>query len=159
MQTTEQKNSIFKGTRDPKNSNTAAKNSLINEELGNIDKMKQQPQSNKEAAELGYTVRNGYDPNKPNPDQDLASSDDDDLDDFHTDKDLEHDEIDEDDFEEENDELDNPRDILEDDFNEIEDLEDLDQDEDEDEDDDSEEENVTEEDFEENYPANDPRKF
>ncbi|MNY65777.1 hypothetical protein D3C86_2031010 [compost metagenome] len=59
------------------------------------------------------------------------------------------------------DELDNPSDVREredGDFNEVDDLEDIDPD-DKDEDDDFEEEEIEEEDSEEDYPANDPRKF
>ncbi|WP_281632247.1 hypothetical protein [Flavobacterium luteolum] len=141
---------------------------------------------NREIAERGYTVRNGFNPNRPNPDQeDFADDDLDDLnDDFHKDRDLEDNNDDiyevelEDDFEE-NDEFDNPSDLTEEeyDFNETEDvLEDLDEDDDEDdedeyieedieedigEDDDTDyiEDDVQEDKDDERYPENDPRKF
>jgi hypothetical protein len=125
--------------------------------------------SNEEIANRGYTIRDGHNPNKPNPDENTAFEDDlDDLnDDFHSDRDLEDDddtiyevELEDDDAEldidgnelnEVNDELDNPSD----DFNETEDdLEDLDQD-----DEGYIEDDVQEEDNIENYPENDPRKF
>lgn len=153
METASKKNSIPKENKKPKNN-------LINEDMHEIDQMKRTPQTNKEAADLGYTVRNGTDPNRPNPDRFLSTAEQTDLDnlndlddDFHTDKDLEHDEIDEFDLEIENDELDNPSDVVEEDFNEIEDLEDLDQD------DEPDQNAITEEDIEEDYPDNDPRKF
>lgn len=168
METTKQKNSPFQGNRDPRNqqSNSTDKNTLMNEEMYDIDKMKNTSETNREIAERGYTVRNGYDPNNPNPDQEKITNDEDDLDDldddFHKEEDLEHDEIDEDDLEEENDEFDNPNDLLNDDFNEVEDLDDIDQDNEEEEleDDELEEQDeIEEEETEENYPANDPRKF
>lgn len=134
-------------------------------------------------AERGYTVRNGHNPNRPNPDEkDYLSDDDlDDLnDDFHNDRDLEDNnddiyevELEGDDYEDEVDELDNPSAAGEDDydFNETEDvLEDLDEDEDEDEDDyveediedednDYIEDDVQEDNDDEEYPENDPRRL
>lgn len=146
MNTTDQKNSMIKGNKDPRNQNpnTNDRNTLMNEELYDIDDMKESDDSNKEIAERGYTVRNGHNPNKPNPDQ-LTDDEEDLNDDFHDEKDLKHDSDDL--YEEEldqngknvddvNDELDNPSDILEleDDFNETEeDLDDIDQDDDEEE--------------------------
>ncbi|MFC0777506.1 hypothetical protein [Flavobacterium sp. HJSW_4] len=136
----------------------------------------------REIAERGYTVRNGYNPNKPNPDQeDFVSDDDlDDLnDDFHNDRDLEDNnddiyevELEDDNYVEENDEFDNPSDLKEDeyDFNETEDaLEDIDDDEDDEDDyveedideDENEyiEDDVQEDNDDEEYPENDPRRF
>ncbi|KAF2518059.1 hypothetical protein [Flavobacterium foetidum] len=153
----------------------------INNHLEDITNVKESDNNNREIAERGYTVRNGYNPNGINPDQEDYLSDDDldDLDDdFHTDRDLEDNNDDiyevelesEDEYieegiddEVENDEFDNPADTFENDFNETEDdLEDIDQDEDEDyENEDNEyiEDDVQESDDEEDYPDNDPRKF
>jgi hypothetical protein len=169
MNTTEQKNST--SNRDPRNQNlnTADKNRLMNEELYDIDDMKETDNDNAAIAERGYTVRNGHNPDGINPDEMVYDKKDiEDLDDdFHSKKDLIHtsddlydDAVDED-LDPAVDELDNPSDVREredGDFNEVDDLEDIDQDE-EDEDDDFEEEEIEEEDSEEDYPANDPRKF
>lgn len=170
MNTTEQKNSTT-SNRDPRNQNlnTADKNRLMNEELYDIDDMKETDDDNAAIAERGYTVRNGHNPDGVNPDEmvyerkDIEELDDD----FHSEKDLIHtsddlydDAVDED-LDPAVDELDNPSDVREredGDFNEVDDLEDIDPD-DEDEDDDFEEEEIEEEDSEEDYPANDPRKF
>lgn len=149
------------------------------------DDVKKSDNDNREIAERGYTVRNGYNPNRPNPDQeDFVNDDDlDDLnDDFHTDRDLEDNNDDiyevelEDEFEE-NDEFDNPSDLKEDeyDFNETEDvLEDIDDEEEEEDDEDDDdyieedidnddndyiEDDVQEDSDDEGYPENDPRKF
>lgn len=169
MNTTEQKNSTT--SRDPRNQNlnTADKNSLMNEELYAIDDTKETDDDNSEIAERGYSIRNGHNPNKVNPDEMFYDKDDiEDLDDdFHSKKDLIHnsDDLYDDavdaDLEPAVDELDNPSDIREredGDFNEADDLEDIDPD-DEDEDEDFEEDEIEEEDSEEEYPANDPRKF
>lgn len=135
------------------------------------DDKREPDNNNAEIAERGYTVRNGYNPNGPNPDQEDYMSDDDldDLnDDFHNDRDLEDNnddifevELENDNLEEERDELDNPSDATENDldFNETEDvLEDLDEDEEEDE---SEyiEDDVQEDNDDEEYPENDPRRL
>ncbi|SHL80601.1 hypothetical protein [Flavobacterium saccharophilum] len=170
MNTTEQKNSTT-SNRDPRNQNlnTADKNRLMNEELYDMDDMKETDDDNAAIAERGYTVRNGHNPDGVNPDEmvydrkDIEELDDD----FHSEKDLIHtsddlydDAVDED-LDPAVDELDNPSDVREredGDFNEVDDLEDIDPD-DEDEDDDFEEEEIEEEDSEEDYPANDPRKF
>lgn len=180
MSTIDQNNDIFKAKRDSGNQRISDKETLLNNELQN-NEFEDIHQSNEEIAKQGYTVRNGYDPNKPNPDQEKITNDEDDLDDldddFHTEKDLEHDNDDdyiEEDLDDDgedlnitNDEFDNPSD----DFNETEDvLEDIDEDDDEDDDDDYKEDDVQEEDEdddfeeeeeeqEEDYPANDPRKF
>ena len=80
--------------------NTNRTNRDLNEHISsdrNLSKdlgadIKKPDNDNREIAERGYTVRNGYNPNRPNPDQeDFVSDDDlDDLnDDFHTDRDLE----------------------------------------------------------------------
>nr|WP_315247671.1 hypothetical protein [uncultured Flavobacterium sp.] len=152
--------------------NTTGKNVLMNEELYQNNEQKQ---TNKEIAEQGFAVRNGHDPNKPNPDERITNDEDDldDLnDDFHADRDLEGDDN-LDDLDEEidldgderivNDEFDNPSDSFENTFDETEeDLEDIDQDDEEiEEEDDFEykEDDIQEEENEENYPANDPRKF
>jgi hypothetical protein len=170
MNTTEQKNSTT-SNRDPRNQNlnTADKNRLMNEELYDIDDMKETDDDNAAIAERGYTVRNGHNPDGINPDEMVYDKKDiEDLDDdFHSEKDLIHtsddlydDAVDED-LDPAVDELDNPSDIREredGDFNEVDDLEDIDPD-DEDEDDDFEEEEIEEEDSEEDYPENDPRKF
>lgn len=148
------------------------KNVLMNEELYENNEQKQ---TNREIAEQGFTVRNGHDPNKPNPDERITNDEDDldDLnDDFHADRDLEDDDN-LDDLDEEidldgdervvNDEFDNPSDAFENTFNETEeDLEDIDQDEEEIEEEDNyeyREDDIQEEENEEDYPANDPRKF
>lgn len=170
MNTTEQKNSTT-SNRDPRNQNlnTADKNRLMNEELYDMDDMKETDDDNAAIAERGYRVRNGHNPDGVNPDEmvydrkDIEELDDD----FHSEKDLIHtsddlydDAVDED-LDPAVDELDNPSDVREredGDFNEVDDLEDINPD-DEDEDDDFEEEEIEEEDSEEDYPANDPRKF
>lgn len=117
--------------------NTTDKNILMNEELYQNNDQKQ---PNKEIAEQGFAVRNGHDPNKPNPDERITNDEDDldDLnDDFHSDRDLEGDDN-LDDMDEEidldgdekvvNDEFDNPSDAFENTFDETEeDLEEIDQ--------------------------------
>ncbi|WP_417941690.1 hypothetical protein [Flavobacterium sp. RS13.1] len=117
--------------------NTADKNNLMNEELYQNNDQKQ---TNKEIAEQGFAVRNGHDPNKPDPDERITNDEDDldDLnDDFHSDRDLEGDDN-LDDMDEEidldgdekvvNDEFDNPSDAFENTFDETEeDLEEIDQ--------------------------------
>ncbi|MNR09688.1 hypothetical protein D3C85_1259020 [compost metagenome] len=170
MNTTEQKNSTT-SNRDPRNQNlnTADKNRLMNEELYDMDDMKETDDDNAAIAERGYTVRNGHNPDGVNPDEmaydrkDIEELDDD----FHSEKDLIHtsddlyDDAVDDDLDPAVDELDNPSDVREredGDFNEVDDLEDIDPD-DKDEDDDFEEEEIEEEDSEEDYPATDPRKF
>jgi hypothetical protein len=178
MNTIDNKNSTIKGNRDPRNQSQNAndKNTLMNEELYNIDDVKKSDNDNSEIAERGYTVRNGTNPDIPNPDQ-ISDDDLDDLDDdFHTQRDLEDnedyiyeveledDELEDDELDangnelnEVNDEFDNPSD----DFNETEDdLEDIDQDDDEEEEEEEDEyveDDVQEED--EEYQENDPRKF
>lgn len=173
METTDQKNRVFQENINSENPIITDKNDFMNEELYDNDEFKgTYNESNREIAEQGFTVRNGHDPNKPNPDEEITNDEDDldDLnDDFHTDRDLEGD----DDLDEEpgreidldgderiiNDELDNPSD----DFNETEeDLEDIDQDDEdieEEEDYEYEEDDIQEEESEENYSNNDPRKF
>ncbi|MDR7210837.1 hypothetical protein [Flavobacterium piscis] len=152
MNTTEQRNNLATDTRNPENSNQNAgdRNNIVSEELYENDELKQ---TNEEIADRGYTIRNGYDPNNPNPDQERITNDEDDLDDldddFHNPKDLEHD----DEELEINDEFDNPSD----DFNETEDDEDLENDDLEEEDDFEDVE--IEEETEESYEENDPRKF
>ena len=177
MNTTEQKNSTT-SNRDPRNQNlnNADKNRVINEELYDIDDIKETDDDNSEIAERGYMVRNGHNPNEINPDEMVYDKKDiEDLDDdFHSKKDLIHnsDDLYDDavdaDLDPAVDELDNPSDIREredGDFSEVDDLEDID-DEDEDEDDEDEDDNdefegdeIEEEDSEEDYPANDPRRF
>ncbi|MBF4505445.1 hypothetical protein IRZ83_02125 [Flavobacterium sp. JLP] len=173
MNTIDNNNSTIKGNRDPRNQSQNAndKNTLMNEEMYNIDDVKKSDNDNSEIAERGYTVRNGTNPDIPNPDQ-ISDDDLDDLDDdFHTQRDLEDNEdyiyeveLEDDELDangnelnEVNDEFDNPSD----DFNETEDdLEDIDQDDDEEEeeeDDEYMEDDVQEED--EEYQQNDPRKF
>ena len=177
MNTTEQKNSTT-SKRDftNQNQNTADKNRLMNEELYDIDDMKQTDDDNAVIAERGYAVRNGHNPNEINPDEmfyekeDIENLDDD----FHSKKDLIHNSDDlydnavDADLDPAIDELDNPSDIREredGDFNEVDDLEDIDEDDDEEEEDEIEEDESEEDDFEENeiqeedYPENDPRKF
>lgn len=160
MNTTDKKNSALK--RDLKNENSNQRTTPTNEELFNLDKIKRAEDNNREIANRGYTIRDGHNPNKPNPDEKDFQEDDLDTldDDFHKDRDLEdnnddiyeveleegEDEEDELDIDgnlnEVNDELDNPSD----DFNETEDdLEDLDQD-------DEEEEEYIEDDVQEEDP-------
>jgi len=154
MNTTEQRNSLANDTKDPRNQNQYAgeRNDVVSEEFYDHDELNQ---TNEEIAERGYTIRNGYDPNNPNPDQERITNDEDDLDDldddFHSPKDLEHD--DDEDLQV-NDEFDNPSD----DFNETEDDEDLEDDDLEEEEEDFEEVEIEEE-SEESYEENDPRKF
>lgn len=170
MNTTDQKNSMIKGNKVPgnQNQNTTDRNNVANDDFNDIDDVKESDTDNREIAERGYTVRNGYDPNKPNPDQ-LTDDEEDLNDDFHSESDLNSNT---DDLYEEkldqngnniddvNDELDNPSDASlereEEDFNETEDdLEDID--------DEEEEEEYIEDDVQEEedaeYPDNDPRKF
>jgi hypothetical protein len=173
MDTTDQKNKVFQGNRKSENQKNSDKNEFMNAKLYDIDEFKETyNQSNREIAEQGFAVRNGHDPNKPNPDEDQITNDEDDLDDldddFHTDKDLEGDDN-LDDLDQEidlegdekivNDEFDNPSD----DFNETEeDLEDIDQDDDKIQEEENYkyiEDDIPEEDTKENYPAYDPRKF
>jgi hypothetical protein len=184
MNTTDKNNSTF--PRDPGNPNSSDRNTVMNEELYDLNTRETQ-NSRAEDAERGYTVRNGHNPNKPNPDQESAVYDDDldDLDDdFHKDRDLEDntdqiyevvledendlDDEDEDEYieedldeEVENDEFDNPADTFENDFNETEeDLEDIDDEEDFDDEEESEyiEDDVQEEN-DDDYIEEDKRRF
>ena len=174
MNTTDTKNSL---DRDVQNHISSDRN--LGKDLK--DDIRKPDNDSAEIAERGYTVRNGHNPDGPNPDENLSDYDLDDLnDDFHTDRDLESNnepifevELEDDDFEEENDELDNPSDAGEDDydFNETEEeaLEELDEDEDDEDDfveegieedeNDYIEDDVQENNDEEEYPENDPRKF
>ena len=73
-------------------------------------------QSNEEIAERGYTVRDGHNPDKPNPyekkSKDKISRIQEIDDDFHTDKDLEENDLDNNgNVINKNDELDNPSDL------------------------------------------------
>ena len=123
MNTTEQRDSLANDTRDPGNQNQNAedRNNVVSEEFYDNDELEQ---TNEEIADRGYTIRNGYDANNPNPDQERITIDENDLDDldddFHSPKDLEHDDEDL----QINDEFDNPSD----DFNETEYDEDLEDD-------------------------------
>ena|SRR6218665_327315 len=184
MNTTDKTNRTF--PKDP-GSPISDRNTVMNEELYDLNTRETQS-SRAEDAERGYTVRDGYNPNKPNPDQNgLGYEEDlDDLnDDFHTDRDLEdnNDDIyeivleEEDDFDDEeedeyieedldeeieNDEFDNPADTFENDFNETEeDLEDIDDEEEIEDEDDNDyiEDDVQEDNDNEEYPENDPRRF
>ncbi|MFD2939370.1 hypothetical protein [Flavobacterium notoginsengisoli] len=88
MNTTDKTNRTF--PKDP-GSPISDRNTVMNEELYDLNTRETQS-SRAEDAERGYTVRDGYNPNKPNPDQNgLGYEEDlDDLnDDFHTDRDLE----------------------------------------------------------------------
>jgi len=175
-------------TIDKKNSNYREMNSHFSSDrnLGKDlkDDATKPDNDNREIAERGYMVRNGHNPNRPNPDENLTDDDLDDLnDDFHNDRDLEdnNDDIYEVELEEERDELDNPSDAGEDDydFNETEEvLEDLDEEEDDDDEEEEEEEeedeyieedidddndyiedDVQEDNDDEEYPENDPRRL
>ncbi|MFH6995384.1 hypothetical protein [Flavobacterium sp. FlaQc-48] len=169
MNTTDKKNSTL--NKDYKNHNSYDRSNAVSDEFFDLDKTKTTEDSNEEIADRGYTVRDGHNPNKPNPDERYLDDEDDLNDDFHTDRDLEDNEdtiyeveledddaeldIDGNELNEVNDELDNPSD----DFNETEeDLEDLDQDDDEEEEE-YIEDDVQEKDDNEDYPDNDPRKF
>ncbi|MBB4802830.1 hypothetical protein HNP37_002905 [Flavobacterium nitrogenifigens] len=168
MSTIDKKNSNYREINDHFSSDRNLGKDLKNEGMKSDN-------DNREIAERGYMVRNGHNPNRPNPDQEDYLSDDDldDLnDDFHNDRDLEdnNDDIYEVELEEERDELDNPSDAGEDDydFNETEDvLEDLDEDDDEDEyieediDDDNDyiEDDIQEDNDDDEYPENDPRRL
>lgn len=168
MNTTNQQKDIHTGGIHNQSISSTDKDVLMNEELYQNNEHKQ---TNREIAEQGFAVRNGHDPNKPNPDEPITNDEDDldDLnDDFHSDRDLEGDDN-LDDMDEEidldgdervvNDEFDNPSDAFENTFNETEeDLEDIDQDEEED-NYEYQEDDIQEKENEENYPANDPRKF
>ncbi|CAC9974800.1 MULTISPECIES: hypothetical protein [Flavobacterium] len=182
MNTTDNRNGTF--PKDP-GSPDSDRNTVMNEELYDLN-TKETQNSRSEDAERGYTVRNGHNPNKPNPDERSGVYDDDldDLDDdFHKDRDLEdnNDDIyevvleDEDDFDEEdedeyieedldeqeldkveNDEFDNPADTFENNFNETE--EDLEDIDDDEEEEDSEyiEDDVQEDD---DYTEEDKRRL
>ncbi|WP_394774232.1 hypothetical protein [Flavobacterium sp.] len=169
MNTSDQNNSMIKGNKDPENQNpnTADRNDLMNEELYDIDDIKETDDDNSAIAERGYTVRNGHNPDTPNPDE-LTDDEEDLTDDFHSESDLNSNT--EDLYEEKLDnngnnvdaidELDNPSEASlereDEDFNETEDvLEDID---DEEEENDYVEDDVQEEEDTE-YPDNDPRKF
>ena len=142
MDTSEQRNRVIKENRD-------SRNEALNITHKNY-------QNDEDAENYGNNILNGYDPNKAIPDQEHIMTDEEDLsDDFHSPADL-----DDEDQEDLNDEFDNPSDAnINDDFNEVEDLEDIDEDDDEDLEDDLEEGEIEEEDSGDNYPDNDPRKF
>ena len=78
MNTTDKKNSTF--PRDPGSPNTEERNTVMNEELYDLNTRETQ-NNPAEDAERGFTVRNGHNPNKPNPDE-RSSLYDDDLDDL-----------------------------------------------------------------------------
>ena len=171
MNTTDQKNSMIQGNRIPENQNqNTDKSNLMNEELYDIDDMKESDTDNSEIAERGYTVRNGHNPDTPNPDE-LTDDEDDLTDDFHSENDLNsntddlyEEELDQNgnNVDDVDDELDNPSDASlereEEDFNETEDvLEDIDDEEEVEETEYIEDDVQEEEDVE--YPDNDPRKF
>ncbi|WP_291144371.1 hypothetical protein [Flavobacterium sp. UBA7680] len=183
MNTTDKRNGAF--PKDP-GSPSSDRNTVMNEELYDLN-TKETQNNLAEDAERGYTVRNGHNPNKPNPDERSGVYDDDldDLDDdFHKDRDLEDnnddiyevvledndlDDEDEDEYieedlneeeldEVENDEFDNPADTFENDFNETEDdLEDIDDDDDKEEDSEYVEDDVQEED--DDYTEEDKRRL
>jgi len=171
MNTIDQQNS-GKTNMDQRNQNMSDKNIHMDEELYDNNEFKDASQSNREIAEQGFTVRNGHDPNKPNPDERITNDEDDldDLnDDFHTDRDLEGDDT-IDDLDEEididgdekvvNDEFDNPSDNFSETFDETEeDLEIIDDEIEEEDDYEYQEDDIQEDENEEDYPANDPRKF
>nr|WP_294779575.1 hypothetical protein [uncultured Flavobacterium sp.] len=180
MNTTDKRNGTF--PKDLQNQ-ASDRNNVMNEELYDLNTQRTQS-SSAEDAERGYTVRDGHNPDGPNPDLNGRGYDEDqdDLnDDFHTDRDLEDndnvyevvleeesdledgedfDDDDEDlDEEVENDEFDNPADTFENDFNETEeDLEDID-DEDSEDETDYKEDDVQEDNDDEGYPENDPRRL
>jgi len=165
MNTTDKKNSTF--DKNYKNHNSYDRDNAVDDEFFDLDKTKETKDSNKEIANRGYTIRDGHNPDKPNPDEHETDLNNDLNDDFHTDRDLEdNDDVYEVELEEEdaeldidgnelsevNDELDNPSD----DFNETED--DLEDDEEDDEDE-YIEDDVEQDNDDEDYPDNDPRKF
>lgn len=170
MNTTDKKNSTFGG-----NQGMQDRNKVMNEELYELNDMKKTDNDNQEIADRGYTVRNGHNPNKPNPDEGVIGYEDDldDLnDDFHNENDLDDDndnnyEIELEDEEEyveedleENDEFNNPEDTFENDFTETEDaLDDIDDEDEDDENSEYIEDDVQEEDSEDDYSEEDPRKF
>ncbi|WP_264537269.1 hypothetical protein [Flavobacterium sp. N1736] len=114
METTDKRNSAV-GNRDPRNQNLNRQNTVLNEKLyANDEIRKANRQENIE--NYGYTIRDGYNPNKAIPDQERITNEDDldDLDDdFHAADDLEDDADDADNL---NDEFDNPSDNVNDDF-------------------------------------------
>ncbi|GIZ09886.1 hypothetical protein [Flavobacterium sp. UMI-01] len=74
-------------------------------------------QTQSEIAEQGYTVRDGHNPNTPNPYEEQITNDEFDLnDDFHTDRDLEEPLDSNGNIKNENDEFDNPSDSFVDDY-------------------------------------------
>lgn len=185
MKTTDKRNGTF--PRDP-GSPTSDRNTVMNEEFYDLNT--QETQNNRaEDAERGYTVRNGHNPNKPNPDERSGLYDDDldDLDDdFHKDRDLEDDndaiyevvleddnnlddededeyieeDLDEEELDEvENDEFDNPADTFENDFNETEDDLEDIDDEDEEEEDSEYVEDDVQEDNDDDYTEEDKRRL
>lgn len=88
MDTTDNRNGAF--PKDP-GSPSSDRNTVMNEELYDLNTRETQS-SRAEDAERGYTVRNGHNPDIPNPDERSGVYDDDldDLDDdFHKDRDLE----------------------------------------------------------------------
>ncbi|WP_264551176.1 hypothetical protein [Flavobacterium sp. N2038] len=151
MNTTDKRNSIYNS--DQRHQNTSDRNTVMNEELYDLDDIKTTDNDNAEIANRGYTIRNGHNPDKPNPDEEEDLNDD-----FHNQRDLEdHNdnyeiELEDNPDKNENDEFDNPDDSFENDFNETEDeLDDIDDEDDEDDD--------ADEYIEDDVQEEDPRKF
>jgi len=109
------------GTKDPRNQNLNRQNNILNDKLYDNDAMRRAAHQ-EDIRTMGYTTRNGYDPNKAIPDQEQIGYEDDldDLDDFQTSGDQEEEEI-------RNDEFDNPSDELEGDFTDPDDIDEEDE--------------------------------
>lgn len=107
------------GTRDARNQNLNRQNTVLNDRLYDNAEMRR-AQHQEDIKTHGYTIRDGYDPNKAIPDQERITHKEDDLDDvdydFNAPGDLEDD-----------DEFDNPSDNLENDYKDADDIDEEDE--------------------------------
>ncbi|KUJ60865.1 hypothetical protein AR687_15780 [Flavobacteriaceae bacterium CRH] len=104
------------GTKDSRNQNLNRQNTVLNERLYDNDEMRT-AHHQEDIKNQGYTIRNGYDPNKAIPDQEKITTKEDDLDDVDYDFNAPGDLEDDDEFDNPSDNLDDMDDLDEDDEN------------------------------------------
>jgi hypothetical protein len=104
------------GTKDSRNQNLNRQNTVLNERLYDNDEMRR-AHHQEDIKNQGYTIRNGYDPNKAIPDQEKITIKEDDLDDVDYDFNAPGDLEDDDEFDNPSDNLDDMDDLDEDDEN------------------------------------------
>ncbi|TDO83110.1 hypothetical protein EV143_102374 [Flavobacterium chryseum] len=102
------------GTKDPRSQNLNRQNTILNEKIYDNDEMRR-ANHQEDIKRYGFTIRNGYDPNKAIPDQEKITTKEDDLDDVDYDFNAPGDLADDDEF-------DNPSDNLENDYTDPDDM-------------------------------------